>query len=740
MLSVGLLLMTAVSLIGVQRLEFDDDYRRLFQSGDQEYLAYESFLGSFGTDENDCLVLLESDEILTPEILSAVDRIDRELEASGSFEKVISVFNLRDRRRVGRYILPVLRRDMNRSELSAAIPKLRKHPLASGNLISHDGRAMLLVVSLAGESLSIVEVQTRLDHMESVIDRATQGIDVTAAVTGLPPLRAEIIRGVQNNQIVLSTLAVLVSLVLAWYLFRSIAMIVIVASPPLIGVVWALGLMGWMGESLNPLNTITPTLLIVIGFTDSVHLMFEVRRSRTAGGSPIQSAMSALRNVAPACVLTSITTAIGFGSLIVVEDTVVRRFGVSCALGTLIAMLAALCIVPLLTSTRLGIDCVFRSSQSAIREQERMGWLFSLIARMPRQIAIVAVLVTGTAVWYSTKIRPDFQFTENLTRDNAAYKALDRCETLFGGTSQVHVVVNFPSSNRVDSKELLSVLTRVHGVLSNQQVIGDPISLVTLLQSLPGNTQELHRRLPELKYVPPEAVRSFLNTKDHCATVSARVRDLGAHHLMPIFDDVRSDLEKLAEKYPEYSLQLTGLPVLTSYRSESMIKDLTRSLIVASGLIVVVLIIALRSVWLGLASVVPNIFPLAMTASLFVALDQSVRYSAVVCFSIGLGIAVDDTIHFLTRFRQGLSDNRSIVGVTRQAYITVGPALITTTLMMCIGFGVTLASQVPTIQLFGITTCSVILFALVGDLIFLPAILLAFGSNWNGRSGAKSEQ
>ena len=105
---------------------------------------------------------------------------------------------------------------------------------------------------------------------------------------------------------------------------------------------------------------------------------------------------------------------------------------------------------------------------------------------------IVALLVTATAVWYSTKIRPDFRFTEDLTRNNAADKALERCETLFGGTSQVHVVVNLPSGNPVDGMEMLTVLDSVHDVLSNHHAIGDPISLVALLRSLPCIGNAIH--------------------------------------------------------------------------------------------------------------------------------------------------------------------------------------------------------------------------------------------------------
>lgn len=747
-LRIAWLLLSVAATVGITRLTFNDDYRSLFQADGQEYANYEQLISDFGSDENDFILLVRSEQILEPQTLSVINEIHEATDRLDETSRVISLFSLRDRRRVGKYLLPILKRDMATEALDEAVTKLRQHPLCLGNLLSHDESSTLIIVQLGNESLSVNEIAERRASLERIIEKATAGSATRVQMTGLPAMRVEIVRGVQRDQIILTSSAILLCSLLAWMMFRSITMIAVVCIAPFTGTFWTIGGMGLFGEPLNVLNTIVPTLLIVVGFTDSVHLMFEIRRQRDHGHSPGQATRLAVQHVGPACVLTSLTTAAGFASLYAVDDPLIQRFGVACAIGTLIVMVAVLTLIPKLAETRLGVHCVSRSHAIENSWETRLSnALASRTLHLPIRLAMIGIFSTGLLSILSLAITPDFRYSENLPSENETSEATKVCDKQFQGSSKIQIVVQWPSDVRLKDERLHSLIRDIHSVVDTQEETSKALSIRTILESLPGESlpgesppsesPDLTSRLSELRYLPREAVSPFINLPQRRLTVSARVKDLGSARLLPRFTQLREALSRVSASYPGFQVHMTGVPVLSTFRSQSMIRDLARSLVTASVVVFVLLALAFRSVTMALISVVPNLFPLAATAASFVLLDQSLRYSGVVCFSVCLGIAVDDTIHFLARYRLERQRNAECSIAIRETLIAICPVLVTTTILTCTGFGVALLSVMPTIRLFGMTTCGALFFALLADLLFLPALLTVY-ERWTRRD-AKPE-
>jgi hypothetical protein len=332
-LAFALCAITAVSLVGASRVKFEDGYRTIFRSQEQDYLDLQRLAERFGSNDNDLVILLEAPDLLTQEALTVIQAIHQELAAA-------------------------------EVDFAAFRNELLRDPLLSGRLLSADGRTALAVAYLGDEELPVPRVESILDDVRTKIATATVGSAVRAEATGIPVMRAEIVRGVQRDQLGFTAAALVLGAILAFGIFRSAAALLIVSVPPAIGVVWTMGALGWVGEPINVINNVLPALVLVIGFTDAVHLVFFIQREQAAGLSKQDAAICAVRHVGLACALTSLTTAIGFGSLALARVDMVQRFGLACAGGAVLSFLAVVTAVPLLAGTRLG-DYVGRRKEVA---------------------------------------------------------------------------------------------------------------------------------------------------------------------------------------------------------------------------------------------------------------------------------------------------------------------------------------------------------------------------------------
>jgi predicted RND superfamily exporter protein len=229
-----------------------------------------------------------------------------------------------------------------------------------------------------------------------------------------------------------------------------------------------------------------------------------------------------------------------------------------------------------------------------------------------------------------------------------------------------------------------------------------------------------------LELLPEKTKASYLDTKARVAEVTVRIQDLGIAHYEPVFRRVEQRLSELQAKYPGFVLTLTGDPVTRGRNLYRIVTDLASSLGTAAITIFIVMTLAYRSLRIGLITLIPNLFPLAVTACMMVLFGHPLEIASVCAFTVCLGIAVDDTIHFLTQYRSELDRHGNVETALRDAFQGVGSAMIITTFILITGFGTVLTSDLPGQRYFAAMAVSTIAAALVGDLVFLPALLATF--------------
>ncbi|MDA1049223.1 MAG: efflux RND transporter permease subunit [Planctomycetota bacterium] len=677
---------------------------------------------------SDCFLVVETDDLFRPATVAALREVVAEIERQPSVDSVmwvdtipqLNVFGLRER------LLPPS--DASAESFAAARDRVMRHPLAIGQLLSEDGRTLLMPIAF-----NWLFVTSDADVSEALLrtarDAAGRYPDVPLKIrlTGRVPLYIAYQNSFDRNHLKFQLISYTLVLVLAAILFRGIRAVLVVAAAPAIGIIWTMGLLNWMDELSNPLTSVVlPVLLTMVGLTDGVHLMVHIRRARAEGQTPQEASRSAILHVGLACALTSLTTAIGFGSLLVAQSEFVRGFGRGCAIGVVVTFVAVVITIPLACSTWLGNNIHQGHEHDLVGHGlKRCGGLIEFVLRRARLVSAVAVIGTLLFGIGAARLRPDDRMQDSQPTGSEAYQALAHCDQALGGIEFVRVRVEWNETADGNSAQILTAIQRAERILTDEPSLRHPLSILNILASFPGD-ESVTNRLAFLELLPDSTKASYLDTTKRLAVITVRMQDLGIAHYEPVFRRVEQRLGELQTDYPGFKLTLTGDPVTRGRNLYRIVTDLASSLGTAAITIFVVMSLAYRSLRIGLITVIPNLFPLVVTACMMVLFGHPLEIASVCAFTVCLGIAVDDTIHFLTRYRSEVDRHGDVERAIRDAFQGVGSAMIITTFILITGFGTVLTSELPGQRYFAAMAVSTIAAALVGDLVFLPALLAVF--------------
>jgi len=438
------------------------------------------------------------------------------------------------------------------------------------------------------------------------------------------------------------------------------------------------------------------------------------------------AARQSIREVGLACWLTSLTTAIGFGSLSLAHHEIVREFGYCCTIGVLMTFISVITIIPLACATRLGKNVHHGYGKNLVDQNlSKISVLIDYVLRHAKTISVIAVAVTVVLAAFTLKLNPDERLTSSLEAGSETARALAHLDQAFGGMETAQVEIRWHVDVPENDSEIGEVISEVHEILLGEEMIGNPISLENLVQALPGQGL-LQDRMSMVELLPPPLKRAYYAPESRFSRVGFRIQDLGIASYGPVFERIENRLRAIESEHPNFRIQIAGNAIWRWQNLYQIVVDLAFSLGTASLIIFGVLTIVYRSIRLGLISVIPNLFPLASTGFLLWAVGQNLEIVSVCAFTVCLGIAVDDTIHFLTRYREEQKHSDDPYEVIRKAFIGVGTALIMTTVVLVIGFSTALLSDSRDHRIFAMMGILTISTALLGDLLFLPALLLRF--------------
>ena len=723
------LAITIISAFVSFDLGHDDDLRRLFKSSHPSYAALERFYEAFSMDEGDFVILFHANDVLTVENLKLIQDFDLEVRALNPVRSVVSIFDARSTSSKAGYYPPLFPDLESISEIDNSLKKvILDHPLIKDVLLSQDSTTSILIANASNNTRQTSEYKPTYRKLQKLAKGIEDKSNLRAIVGGLPALQIEALENSKRDQLIFTVVGGLLGAIVAWLLLGQLYPFLVVFIPPLFGAIWTMGFLVAWGESFNAINTILPILVIIIGFTDSLHILLAIIEEIRSGLTPRNAIVAALSDIAPACVLTSITTAIAFASLYFSDSEIVQRFGIAGAAGVILNLLSVMVFAPIIAELLLKKESSWNRVPHWNSQDNPVSRLNTCLSNMVltnyKTVAVLAIFLTAASAYFSSFLRPDHRYHENLPRGNSAHEMLSLSEEKFGGASPVRVLIEWNHENQSADDSLLDFMRAIREILEHTPKLGPVFSLETLNSHTTDNGTKDIDQLTNL--LPPELLGRFINFKLGRAVVSANMQDISTEQRISIFKKLENQLWQLQSSQNDFRISLTGLHYISSVQGFEIINNLVKSLGIATILIFIVMTLAFSSLRLGIISVVPNVFPLSATAALLVFIGQPLQYASVLVFTLALGIAVDDTIHYLLRFKKERRKSGSLDTAISRTSQQIGFVIGTTTIILVLGMSSIIFSNMPTLSLFGMLSCFALTLALVGDMVFLPALLKRF--------------
>ncbi|MCU0954858.1 MAG: MMPL family transporter [Hyphomicrobium sp.] len=737
--------LTALAVYGVMNLRVDDSLAELFRTDTKEFRQYEEIDRRFPSSEYDVLIAVDGKNLLTRDGLKALQNAVVELQLTDGVGGLVSMLSARAKPDATGYAAPVVPDEIPEEgpAFDAMIAELKSNDIVKGKFVSEDGELALIVIALDRKAVEQLTARTVIGGIQEVVDKELQGTGLTAKLTGAPVMQLEIRNAVERDRLIYNGLGFLAGLAVAFLFFRRLSLTLIAVMGPAIAILWTLGVLGGLDYRLNLfVNVITP-LILVSGFSDSMHLVFAIRRDILAGVPRIEAARNAVRDVAPACLLTAMNAGLALLSFQLADSALIRTFGQAALLAVAISYIAVAVVVPTLAALLIRPEA---TTIPDIKEHDTggVGFLQRMTERIigfviswPLLFVMIGIGAVGFTGWAYAQLTPMYRLADQVPDKEQALAATAKLDQKLTGANPVHVMIQWKKGTDAEpgiglyDVATLAVIARAHEILEKEAGLGNVWSLESLRRWL---AEAGDARVETIKsYVdilPKHLTRRFIDEDESAVLVTARLPDIDASQILPIVQKIDDALEPLRKENPAFEISVTGLPAIAARNSAKLISEMNWGLVGDIFVIFVFLGIALRSVMAGVSSALPSLFPIFATGALLWATGQGMQFASIMALTVAFSLAIDSTIHFLNRFR--LEETRIGPGPdsAHQALMAtahhIGPAVVLTTIVLALGLGVTMLSHLPSLRLFGQLAGICLAASLVGQLIILPATIALF--------------
>jgi predicted RND superfamily exporter protein len=525
--------------------------------------------------------------------------------------------------------------------------------------------------------------------------------------------------------------ASLASFVVAWLCIGSLRLTVVALVIAGYCQIMSVAMVYYLGGKLNAVLIVLPTLIFMLTLSATVHM---INYYRDVGGDPAgNSGDKAIRVGWMPCVLASVTTAIGLGSLLVSDLQPVRQFG----LYSLVALLTSTIVLISSFSALISLHSRGEPYRKPHRDSLLTMWckpVIRLILDHAGMISLVGIAILIGVGWGTTHLTSSVKLERMFPQQSEIVKNYHWFENNVGPLISVEVLVTFPASSKLNTLQRLALVSDVHAAAWKVPEVGGVVSPLTFLPPIPRGSSARNTIRRSLFRTQFESGKDLLQQEGVIAEhegvehwrVTAKVPAFHELDYGELTEKVRSSCAPIIEeasKKSDVSLTITGLSPVFHEAQQLLLRDLAKSFLLAFAIITPVMMVIMRSVFAGLLAMIPNLAPTALVFGVMGWWGIPLDIASILTASVALGIAVDDTLHFITWFSRNLARGLSTRVAVTHAYSKCAPAMIQTTLICCAAMLVFLPTDFLPTRKFAILMTFMLCGALIGDLVLLPAIL-----------------
>ncbi len=608
-------------------------------------------------------------------------------------------------------------------------------------LLSRDGTTAAIVVHFDDELVHDQETRmAALERVRSAVNESEPPAGVTTLLGGVPLLREAILHKLDVDRFTLNPAMMVICLLILGLTFRWWPAVVAPICAVGIAALIVIGGMALLGQPLTILTNIIPPLLIIVGLSDSVHLLGRYTEELKTEPDRVEAGRKATRAMLVACFLTSLTTAVGFGSLAFAKTAELSRFGIAAAAGVVFAYFATVFFVPaFVTFFRVPRH---RDAQGSAKPKVSLleKSVFVVTRHVLRHAKLVTVLSFASAIglgYGATQITADARLLDAFEEGEETTRVTHLIEDKLSGIRALEVLITVPQGSLLEPEKVLHVeevtswLQKESGVIFAASYVDPLRAMRELLAENPPKPGKPFASLEQLEALSEiasheegESATPWISPDGRAARLTVFFQDVGIRRTLVVLDQLRS---RLSEAFPHQDgaeVSFLGEAYSGSVSRDFVLRDLLWGLGGALVIIFVLLALLFRSLPLAIVAMPPNVIPLLATGAYMMARGIQLNMATVITFSIGIGLAVDDTVHVVARYREESRRISSVSVALLRAARGTGTAIVVTAISLSLGFSVLMLSEFVSVREFGELIAVTVINCLLGALLVQPALLV----------------
>ncbi|HKJ07156.1 MAG TPA: efflux RND transporter permease subunit [Flavobacteriaceae bacterium] len=738
---------TALLASQMKYMQFSYTEANLLPKNHEINVEYDKFLDLFGEEGNLIILAVQDSSIFNPKKFNAWNQLTSDLKKYNEIDYTVSIGDIKKLKKntqAQKFEVEPLYK--NNPTTKAEVLKIKHElfnnlPFFDNFLFNKETGTIRSVVYL---KKNIVNTPIRKDFIFNNFNPTIKafekqhGIDVK--VSGMPYIRTMNAQNIIDEIGMFVGLALGITALIFFLFFRSLRATIITLIVVSIGVVWSFGFIGLFQYEISVLMALIPPLIIVIGVPNAIFLINKYQQEVKKHGNQARSLQRVISKIGNATLMTNVTTASGFATFIFTKSQLLREFGIIASINILGIFILALLIIPIMYSfmplpkkqhlkhlERKWIEVVVLWMENVVKNSRIAVYITTVSLIIVSMIGIYLIKISGSLI-------------EDMPKGKDFFKDIVFFEEEFGGIMPLEILID---TKREKGVMKLSTLKRMNELDETIEEIPQLSKSVSVLNLVKYSKQAFYSGIPKYYQLPnnqeknwilsytknsdtnSDMLNNFVDSTGQYARMTTFMKDIGTEKMEIIEERIRQKIDK---EFPteKYNVTMTGKALVFLKGTKFLINNLVVSLSLAILLIAIFMAFMFRSFRMIIISLIPNVFPLLITAGLMGYLGVPIKPSTILVFSIAFGISVDDTIHFLAKYRQELVANKwrikpSVYAALRET----GVSMFYTSIVLFFGFLVfTVSSFGGTIALGGLVSIT-LLFAMVSNLILLPSLLLS---------------
>ena len=730
-----------------QNMRFTFTEANLLPDTHPENLQYEDFIKTFGEEGNLIVIALKDDDFFTEKIFLEWIALNDKINEFSEIDFTLSTNNvqslIKDETQKKFFLQNLL---SNKKIDSVKLKKFKQNlilelPFYKNILYSINGKSIRTAIYMDKDIVNTSQrkdfiYQTFIPLINSFEERT--GLDIR--VSGMPYIRTLNAQNIVDEIGIFVVSAILLTSFIFFLFFRSFRATFISMFVVIIGVMWAFGILGWMGYEITILTALIPPLIIVIGIPNCIFLINKYQQEVAKHGNKVKSLQRVIMKIGNATLMTNLTTASGFATFILTDSKILKEFGTVASINIIAIFLLSLLIIPIVYSFMNSPNKKHLQHLNNNYVNKFVMWMEDKVKYKRINVFIISIISLMFGIIGIYQINISGSIIEDMPKKSAFFKDILFFDEEFNGIVPIEVIID---TKRKGGVNRLSTIKRIDQL---EKYIEDIPELSTALSTVRGikfikqayyngnpnyfnlpSTQENRFIARYLKNMNDsgDLMQNYVDSTAQFSRVTTFMKDIKTERIEEIEIELLKEIDKI---FPteRYNVNLTGKPLLYLKGTHYLIRNLIISLSLAILLIAIFMAYMFRSFKMIVISLIPNLLPLIITAGVMGFTGIPLKPSTILVFSIAFGISVDDTIHFLAKYRQELIENNwKIKPAVYSSLRETAISMFYTSIVLFFGFAVFMSSNFGgTVALGGLVSVT-LLFAMLANLILLPSLLIS---------------